>query len=62
MRALTGYDRVTLTCGERRAEAAAAPLGGPVDPAALPIFVADTRAGAVSLFPRDERTARPMPR
>jgi hypothetical protein len=54
MRALTGYDRVTVTCGERRAESSRGAFGGPVDPAALPIFVADTRAGAVSLFPRDD--------
>src|SRR3954465_10951194 len=42
MRALTGYDRVTLDCGERRAESSRGAFGGPVDPADLPIFVVDT--------------------
>ena len=37
MRALTGYDRVTLSCGERRAESSRGAFGGPVDPADLPI-------------------------
>jgi GAF domain len=53
MRALTGYDRVTLTCGDRRAESSRGTFSGPVDPADLPIFVADTAAEAVHLFPRD---------
>jgi light-regulated signal transduction histidine kinase (bacteriophytochrome) len=52
MRALTGYDRVTLSCGERRAESSRGAFGGPVDPADLPIFVADTGGEGVSLFPR----------
>ena len=53
MRALTGYDRVTLSCGERRAESSRGAFAGPVDPADLPILVADTSAQAVELFPRD---------
>jgi light-regulated signal transduction histidine kinase (bacteriophytochrome) len=53
MRALSGYDRVTLSCGERRAESSRGAFGGPVDPADLPILVADTGATGVSLFPRD---------
>jgi light-regulated signal transduction histidine kinase (bacteriophytochrome) len=58
MRALTGYDRVTVNCGERRAESSRGAFGGPVDPADLPILVADTGAEAVSLFPRlDEDTS-----
>ncbi|MEA3080728.1 MAG: hypothetical protein QOD54_396 [Sphingomonadales bacterium] len=58
MRALTGYDRVTLRCGERRAESSRGAFGGPVEPADLPILVADMGAEAVSLFPRlDEDTS-----
>jgi hypothetical protein len=53
MRALTGYDRVTLDCGDRRAESSRGGFGGPVDPADLPILVADTGAEGVSLFPRE---------
>src|SRR4051794_3750351 len=53
MRALTGYDRGTLTCGDRRAESSRGALGGPVDPANLPIVVADTEGQAVGLFPRE---------
>src|SRR3954447_22681798 len=53
MRALTGYDRVTLDCGERRAESSRGAFGGPVDPADLPIFVTDTGVESVDVFPRD---------
>jgi light-regulated signal transduction histidine kinase (bacteriophytochrome) len=53
MRALSGYDRVTLSCGERRAESSRGSFGGPVEPADLPILVADTGAAGVSLFPRE---------
>ena len=54
MRALTGYDRVSLTCGDRRAESSRGAFGGRVDPADLPIFVADTAAESVHLFPRND--------
>jgi len=54
MRALTGYDRVTLNCGERRAESSRGAFGGPVDPADLPIFVTDTGVEGVGLFPRED--------
>jgi light-regulated signal transduction histidine kinase (bacteriophytochrome) len=54
MRALTGYDRVTLSCGERRAESSRGAFGGPVDPADLPIFVTDTGAQSVGLFPPED--------
>ena len=54
MRALTGYDRVTLECGERRAESSRGTFGGQVDPADLPLYVTDTDAQAVHLFPRDD--------
>src|SRR3954469_25133477 len=47
MRALTGYDRVTLLCGERRAESSRGAFGGAVDPADLPILVADTAAKSI---------------
>jgi light-regulated signal transduction histidine kinase (bacteriophytochrome) len=53
MRALTGYDRVTLTCGDERSESSRGALASPVDPADLPILIADTEPEAVSLFPRD---------
>jgi len=54
MRALTGYDRVTVSCGERHAESSRGAFGGPVDPADLPILVADTDGQAIRLFPRQE--------
>src|SRR5258708_7369090 len=57
MRALTGYDRVTLSCGERRAESSRGTLGGPVNPANLPILVADTDGQAIRLFPRQDEDA-----
>jgi light-regulated signal transduction histidine kinase (bacteriophytochrome) len=52
MRALTGYDRVTLNCGGERSESSRGSLGSPIDPADLPILIADTETTAVSLFPR----------
>jgi light-regulated signal transduction histidine kinase (bacteriophytochrome) len=55
MRALTGYDRVTVTCGDRRAESSRGAFGGRVNPAELPILVTDTRAEAVHLFPREDQ-------
>jgi light-regulated signal transduction histidine kinase (bacteriophytochrome) len=54
MRALTGYDRVTLSCGEGRSESSRGALGEPFDAAELPILVPDTTAPSVRLFPRDE--------
>jgi hypothetical protein len=54
MRALTGYDRVTLTCGERRSESSRGSFTGPADPADLPILVADAAAEDVGVFPRDQ--------
>src|SRR5436305_3165431 len=57
MRALTGYDRVTLDCGERRAESSRGAFGGPVDPADLPIIVTDTGVEGVGLFPRMEENS-----
>ncbi|HEX5238967.1 MAG TPA: hypothetical protein VFW39_10970 [Sphingomicrobium sp.] len=53
MRALTGYDRVTLVCGDKRAESSRGGFDRPADlRQALPPVIADTRAGAVSIFPR----------
>jgi hypothetical protein len=57
MRALTGYDRVTLTCGDRRSESSRGAFGGAVDPIDLPLLVADIGAEAVSLFPRGEQAS-----
>jgi hypothetical protein len=54
MRALTGYDRVTLVCGEQRAESSRGAMAAPADMTAkLPAIVADAEADGVSLFPRD---------
>ena len=53
MRALTGYDRVTLSCGDRRAESSRGAFGGAADPADLPVLVADTDAVGINLFPRE---------
>jgi light-regulated signal transduction histidine kinase (bacteriophytochrome) len=55
MRALTGYDRVTLTCGHHRAESSRGAFDGPADMSAdLPAIVADCTAAPVAIFPRDE--------
>ena len=53
MRALTGYDRVTLSCGDRRAESSRARFSSPVDAGDLPPLIADADAGGVELFPRE---------
>ena len=53
MRALTGYDRVTLSCGGRRAESCRGAFNGPAELSAdLPRIVADVDAAAVAVFPR----------
>ncbi len=53
MRALTGYDRVTLVCGGERAESSRSAFAtGPIDAADLPVVLADTEAKPVSIFPR----------
>jgi light-regulated signal transduction histidine kinase (bacteriophytochrome) len=54
MRALTGFDRVILTCGDRRAESNRGAFSGPVDPSDLPIMIAEAGAPAVHVFPRDD--------
>lgn len=53
MRALTGYDRVTVTCGDRRAESSRGKFGETADLSQeLPTIVADVDASPVGLFPR----------
>jgi light-regulated signal transduction histidine kinase (bacteriophytochrome) len=53
MRALTGYDRVTLACGEKRSESSRGPFAGPANmKVQLPAIVADAQAEGVALFPR----------
>ena len=54
MRALTGYDRVTLFLGDQRAESSRATYAAPADADAdLPILVADTESAPVAVFPRN---------
>ncbi|HET7576560.1 MAG TPA: hypothetical protein VFK19_08365 [Sphingomicrobium sp.] len=54
MRALTGYDQISVTCGDMHAESSRgaigflAPLNGD-----LPLLIADCEAQSVSMFPRD---------
>jgi light-regulated signal transduction histidine kinase (bacteriophytochrome) len=54
MRALTGYDRVTLVCGKERAESS---RGAFTSPAAVdddvPTIVADINAEPIAIFPSD---------
>jgi light-regulated signal transduction histidine kinase (bacteriophytochrome) len=55
MRALTGFDRVTLVCGGDRAESSRGAFAGPADMTAdVPAIVADSEAASVGIFPRDE--------
>jgi light-regulated signal transduction histidine kinase (bacteriophytochrome) len=55
MRALTGYDRVTLRCGDKRAESSRGAFAGPADMSVgLPVIIADTEAEGVALFPRGD--------
>jgi hypothetical protein len=54
MRALTGYDRVTLFLGDRRAESSRAAYAAPAEPMPdLPMMIADSEAGSVAIFPRE---------
>jgi light-regulated signal transduction histidine kinase (bacteriophytochrome) len=56
MRALTGYDRVTLVCGDGRAQSSRGALTSEAEPGdGLPTIVADADAQAVGLFPRAAR-------
>lgn len=52
MRALTGYDRVTLVCGSERAESCRGAFSAPAsEKDDVPAIVADIKADSVSLFP-----------
>jgi light-regulated signal transduction histidine kinase (bacteriophytochrome) len=54
MRALTGYDRVTLFCGDERAESSRGAFGAPAAlDDELPTIVSDAVAETVAIFPRD---------
>jgi hypothetical protein len=54
MRALTGYDRVTIICGNEQAESCRGAFSGSADTAArLPPIIANADATSVRLFPRD---------
>jgi light-regulated signal transduction histidine kinase (bacteriophytochrome) len=53
MRALTGYDRVTLTCGDRRSESSRGAFARASSTAGLPMLIADGEARAISVFPRE---------
>jgi light-regulated signal transduction histidine kinase (bacteriophytochrome) len=53
MRALTGYDRVTLTCGGRRVESSRGAFAAASDASDLPFLVADSQAEGVPVFPRE---------
>ena len=61
MRALTGYDRVTLVCGGSRSESSRGAFAAPADVAAdLPAIVADSQPDAIAIFPRDaDETSAP---
>jgi light-regulated signal transduction histidine kinase (bacteriophytochrome) len=55
MRALTGYDRVTLLCASQRVESSRGALGGSsAADTEVPTMVADAEASPVALFPRDD--------
>jgi len=54
MRALTGYDRVTLTCGSQRAESCRGAFTASAELSAdVPAIIADIEAQPVGLFPRN---------
>lgn len=53
MRALTGYDRVTLSYADCRAESSRAVFAAPANPLDLPMLIADAQDRAIGLFPRD---------
>jgi light-regulated signal transduction histidine kinase (bacteriophytochrome) len=52
MRALTGYDRVTLVCGTERAESSRGAFAAPNRMDDTPAIVADTTGRPVGVFPR----------
>lgn len=53
MRALTGYDRVTLVCASERTESSRGAFAAPANMSRdLPVIIADTQSEAVGIFPR----------
>jgi light-regulated signal transduction histidine kinase (bacteriophytochrome) len=54
MRAVTGYDRATLVCGDRRAESSRGAFAGPNAMDDMPAIVSDAQSAPVPLFPRDQ--------
>ena len=53
MRALTGFDRVTLRCGDRAAVSSRGAFAEAAQPTAgLPAIVIDTEESSIALFPR----------
>ena len=53
MRALTGYDRVTLVCGKKRAESSRGSFASPCDfSQECPAIFTDNDADPVAIFPR----------
>src|SRR3954447_8178480 len=53
MRALTGYDRVTLVCGRHRVESSRGAFAAPADMSAdLPAMIGDIQSSAIEIFPR----------
>lgn len=53
MRALTGYDRVTLACGDERAESSRGAFPAPARISdKVPAILADVDASSVAIFPR----------
>lgn len=53
MRALTGYDRVTLVCGDHRTESSRGAFAAPAEiNDRLPLIVADVDATPIPVFPR----------
>jgi light-regulated signal transduction histidine kinase (bacteriophytochrome) len=53
MRALTGYDRVRLVCGDMFAESSRGALQQGSAPADTPMIVADSQSRSVPIFPRE---------
>jgi light-regulated signal transduction histidine kinase (bacteriophytochrome) len=54
MRALTGFDRVTMVCGSDRAESSRGSFAAPANMSAdLPAIVSDIESEGVALFPRN---------
>jgi light-regulated signal transduction histidine kinase (bacteriophytochrome) len=54
MRALTGYDRVTLICGNDRAESSRGAFAGTAaTEATMPMLIRDVQAAAIGVFPSE---------